>query len=84
MDNKFAIGEPVMVTFYEKEVIGEAGSYDEEKELLWVDLKLMDSHPPDHIVYTGFKLSDCRKITESEKFKHKLQQRGVGAYDDVR
>lgn len=80
MDNEFEFGELVMVTFYEKEVIGEAGSYDKEKDLLWIDLKLMDSHPPDHIVYTGFKLSDCRKITESEKFKHKLQQREVGAY----
>lgn len=77
---EFKIGELVMVTFYEKDVIGEAGNYDKEKDLLWVDLKLMDSHPPDHIVYTGFKLSECRKITESEAFKHKLQQREVGAY----
>ena len=81
MDNEFKMGELVMVTFHEQEVIGEAGNYDEEKELLWVDLKLMDSNPPDHIVYTGFKLSECRKITESEAFKHKLQQRGVGVYD---
>ena len=38
-----------MVTFHDHEVIGEAGNYDEEKELLWVDLKIMDSSPPDHI-----------------------------------
>jgi hypothetical protein len=79
VDNKFTIGELVMVTFYAKDVIGVAGDYDEEKDLLWVDLKLMDSSP-NNIVYTGFKLSECRKITESEAFKHKLQQREVGAY----
>jgi hypothetical protein len=81
MDNEFSTGECVMVTFYGKDVIGEAGDYDKEQDLLWVDLKLMDSHPPDHIVYTGFKLSECRKITEAEAFKHKLQDRGVGVYD---
>lgn len=81
MDNQFKSGDQVMVNWYGKEVVGIAGDYDEEKELLWVDLKLMDSSPPDHIVYTGFLLDECRKLTESEIFKHKLQDRGVGVYD---
>lgn len=80
MDNEFKSGDHVMVNWYGKEVIGIAGDYDKEKELLWVDLKLMDSHPPDHIVYTGFPLNECRKLTEAEEFKHILQDREPGIY----
>jgi len=80
---EFNTGDHIMVTMYDKEVIGIAGDYDEEKELLWVDLKLMDSMPPDHIVYTGFKLSECRTLTEAERFKHKLQDRCIGLYENV-
>lgn len=81
MDNQFKSGDQVMVNWYGKEVIGIAGNYTDDGKLLWVDLKLMDSHPPDHIVYTGFTLNECRKLSDSEKFKHKLQDKGVGVYD---
>ena len=81
MDNEIKSGDQVVINYYGNEVIGVAGNYDEEKELLWVDLKLMDSMPG-HVVFTGFKLSECRKVTGAEAFKNKLAAKGVGAYGD--
>ena len=82
MDNKFKAGEHVIVTFHEQEVLGIVGRWDEERETLWVDLGLMDSIPPDHIVYTGFKLEECREFTKKDKFIRDLQGRGAGLYEN--
>jgi hypothetical protein len=77
--DKFKVGEHIIVRHYDTDVIAIAGEYDEERELQWVDLKLMDSSPG-HIVMTGFELKDCRKLTEAEAFKHKLQDKRLGLY----
>ena len=81
MGREFKRGDHVMVNWYDKEDNGIANSYSDEDEVLWVDLKLHDSSP-NRIVYTGIELKDCRKPTESELFKHKLQAREIGIYHD--
>ena len=80
MDNDIKPGDLVEVTFYDSQTIGVAGDYDDAQGILWVDLKLKDSMPPHHIVYTGFKLEDCRKLTDKDDFKRKLKGKGIGAY----
>lgn len=81
--DKFKKGDHVRVdNFYSagKSIVGIYESEYAEKNLYWIDLKLMDSSPG-HTVFTGIERENCHKITEQEWFKFKLQGKGIGLYE---